>query len=91
MGRRIPVYQILDAAAQMSTGISARVGVDLLGHVLLERQRRDFDGRNVSEAQEVRPTQHFWLESWRISEPHVYRDLFKWAPVNLRGDVVAHR
>jgi hypothetical protein len=51
------VDEILDSRARKAPPIGPRVCVHLLGHVLLQRQRRDLYGLDPSEREEVGPAE----------------------------------
>src|SRR5215210_907931 len=82
------VDEVLDAGAGAAARVAAGIGMDLLGHMLLERQRGDFGGTDVGEAQQVRPLHYFGLERRWIAETHVDRDVFERTSVNFCGDVI---
>lgn len=55
----------------MAAGVAAGVGMDLLDHVLLERERRDLDGRDLREAGEIGAAQPLRLHGPWIAETDV--------------------
>ena len=86
--------QVMDAAATvlgMTVDVAPCVGMNLLGDVLFEGQRRHFGGRDIREAQQIGSAHQFWVSDGRVPEANVNRHVLKNASGEFCNNVVSHR
>jgi len=65
------VDKVLDARARVAAGVAPCVGMNLLGDMLLQGQRRDLRGRDIGEPQQVWATHQLWIGNQSIPEANV--------------------
>ncbi len=73
------------------TAVDATVGMELLGHVDLDRDGWDLDRRDLGEDQEVGPAQPVELDAGGWVEADVEQELVEHPTGQLGPHVVAHR
>jgi hypothetical protein len=85
------IDQILDARALPLRAVDARIGMELFGNVLFERDGRYDDGRNAGEGKEVWACQEIWCPDNLLIDADVDSYVFEPPTSEFRNDPEVNR